>query len=147
MKQTVGRCFRRFLRCQCFANAFVACASHSKSAARSTTSTAAKYLGAFGAGFPSGNSNLAAISAGISCSCTPRSTDVSVVFKRAGKRRQFSKASFSCGVAADRLANICVLSVRPPMHSPTTTDATNSLDQRTELSAKSPAVPSNRDQK
>src|SRR4029077_2085919 len=81
--------FRWFLRCQCLANALVACASHFKSAARSATSTAAKYLGAFAAGFPNGKSNLAAISAETSCSCTPRSTDVSVVFRRAGKRRQF----------------------------------------------------------
>jgi len=46
-------CFRWFFSCQCFANAIVAFASHGGSVARARISTAAKYLGAFGAGLPS----------------------------------------------------------------------------------------------
>jgi hypothetical protein len=41
---------------------FVAFESHSAHAARSTTSTAAKYFGEFGAGLPSGTSSFAATS-------------------------------------------------------------------------------------
>jgi hypothetical protein len=50
-------------RCQCLADTLVAFESHSESAACTTMSTAAKYFGAFGAGFPSGR-RLAAFSSG-----------------------------------------------------------------------------------
>jgi hypothetical protein len=63
--------FRRFFRSQCFANCFVAIGSHSESDARSAISTAAKYFGEFGAGFPRGTSSFAAINTATSCSCTP----------------------------------------------------------------------------
>src|SRR5437016_14058779 len=105
----------------------------------------AKYLGEFEAGFPSGTSNFAATSGAISCSWNPKRSAVSDVLRRPGNRRQFSTANFSCVVAEERLASISPLSFRLPMDGPPTTDETNQLNRRTELSAKSPAVPSTRD--
>jgi len=60
--------FRPFFSLQYRDNARVACESQSRSWAAFSTSTAAKYFGAFAAGFPNGMSNFPAISAGISCS-------------------------------------------------------------------------------
>src|SRR5207247_4601087 len=56
---------RWFFRSQCFASCFGAVDSHSEFAARSEISTAAKYFGAFAAGFPNGTSNFAAINGAI----------------------------------------------------------------------------------
>jgi hypothetical protein len=65
-KQPTVSCFRWFFRCQCFAMAFVACESHSESAARSAIAAAAKYFGAFAAGLPRGTRSFAEISGAIS---------------------------------------------------------------------------------
>ena len=63
-------------------------------------------------------------------------------------------APVNAGSSAKRIFPVLLLridslayrfSLRLPMDSPTPTDETNQLNQRTELSAKSPAVPSNRD--
>ena len=56
--------FLLFFPIQCRANARVAWDSQSGSSARPIISTEAKYFGAFGAGFPNGINNLAAISVG-----------------------------------------------------------------------------------
>ena len=101
----VCRAFRFFSR-QCFASILVAFESHTGFAARSTTSTAAKYFGAFGAGLPNGSSSFAATNGAISCSWKPSRSAVSELLRRAGNRRQFSKANFSCVVAADPLASM-----------------------------------------
>jgi len=42
--------------------------SHAESEARSAICTAAKYFGAFGAGFPNGTSNFAVTNSAMSCS-------------------------------------------------------------------------------
>jgi hypothetical protein len=67
-KQRGLSCFRSFFRRQCFPKAFVAAASHCESDAHATISAAAKYFGAFGAGFPNGTSNFAATNSATSCS-------------------------------------------------------------------------------
>ena len=86
----------------------VAFPSHLGSAAAVCTSTAAKYFGEFGAGFPRGLISPVATRTGISCSAQPITTAASPVVSRPGRRRQDRRASASALLEIDFSVNMTV---------------------------------------
>ena len=116
--------FLEFLSLQYLVSTRVACASHSRSCPAAKTSTKAKYLGALAAGFPSGISNRATTSTGISWSWNPSIPATSLEWRRAGTRRLLSRVAASAGALVflfmnmPRTLNIHVTSRAPAWEHP-----------------------------